>query len=238
MKLALFGQGGMGSLVEARAREAGHEITVIFTDRDAARSPEDLARSLQGAEVAVDFSAGAAVPDHVRACVQAGVPLVEGTTGWAKELDAVRRIVTDGRGALIYGANFSIGVNLFYRIVAAAAQQLGRDPSYGAFIEEAHHIRKQDAPSGTALKLKDIVAKAFGDAISIASTRAGNIPGTHRVGFDGIADQIMLTHTARSREGFAAGALLAATWIVGRKGVYEFSEVLDDMLGPGRESRG
>ena len=238
MKLALFGQGGMGSLVEARARDAGHEITIIFTDRDAARSPEELARLLMGTEVAVDFSVGAAVPDHVRACVQAGVPLVEGTTGWAKELDAVRRIVADGNGALIYGANFSIGVNLFYRIVATAAQQLGRDPSYGAFIEEAHHIRKKDAPSGTALRLKDIVAKTFGDAISIASTRAGNIPGTHCVGFDGIADQITLTHTARSREGFAAGALLAATWIVGRKGVYEFAEVLDEMLGRGRENRG
>jgi 4-hydroxy-tetrahydrodipicolinate reductase len=240
MKLALFGQGGMGSLVEARARAAGHEITAIFTDRDAGRSPEELARSLGGADVAVDFSVGAAVPDHVRACVRVGVPLVEGTTGWAKELDSVRRIVADGKGALIYGANFSIGVNLFYRIVRAAAEQLGRDPSYGggAFIEEAHHARKKDAPSGTALKLKDIVARSFGDGVSVASTRAGNIPGTHRVGFDGTADQILLTHTARSREGFAAGALLAAQWIVGRAGVYEFSEVLDDLLGSGRESRG
>jgi len=238
MKLALFGQGGMGSLVEARSREAGYEITAVFTDRDAQRAVGEIAAALKGADVAVDFSVGAAVPDHVRASVKAGVPLVEGTTGWAKELDAVRRIVTDGKGALVYGANFSIGVNLFYRIVAAAAQQLGRDPTYGAFIEEAHHVRKKDAPSGTALKLKEIVAKVFGDGVSVASTRAGNIPGTHRVGFDGIADQILLTHTARSREGFAAGALLAARWIVGRKGVYEFADVLDEMLGPGRENRG
>ena len=235
MKLALFGHGGMGSLVETRAREAGHEIAVVFTDRDEARSPEDLALSLRGVDVAVDFSVGAAVPVHVRACVRAGVPLVEGTTGWAAQLEEVRRIVESGHGALVYGANLSIGVNLFYRIVAAAAQQLSRDPSYGAFIEEAHHIRKKDAPSGTALKLKEIVAKVFGDGIAIASTRAGNIPGTHRVGFDGIADQITLTHTARSREGFAAGALLAAQWIVGRLGVYEFSEVLDEMLGSERE---
>jgi len=238
MKLALFGQGGMGSLVEAKAREAGHEITAVFTDRDAARPPEELAGALGGAAVAVDFSVGAAVPDHVRACVLAGVPLVEGTTGWAKELEAVRRIVTEGKGALIYGPNFSVGVNLFYRIVRVAAEQLGRDPSYGAFIEEAHHIRKKDAPSGTALKLKDIVAKSFGKGISVASTRAGNIPGTHRVGFDGTADQITLVHTARSREGFAAGALLAARWIAGRTGVWEFSEVLDEILGSGRESRG
>ena len=238
MKLALFGQGGMGSLVEARSREAGYEITAVFTDRDAQRAVGEIAAALKGADVALDFSVGAAVPDHVRASVKAGVPLVEGTTGWAKELEAVRRIVTDGKGALVYGANFSIGVNLFYRIVAAAAQQLGRDPTYGAFIEESHHVRKKDAPSGTALKLKEIVAKVFGDGVSVASTRAGNIPGTHRVGFDGIADQILLTHTARSREGFAAGALLAARWIVGRKGVYEFADVLDEMLGPGRENRG
>jgi len=240
MKLALFGQGGMGSLVEARAREAGHAVAVIFTDRDAGRPVEDVAAALRrgGVDAAIDFSVGAAVPDHVRSCTAAGVPLVEGTTGWAKELELVRRIVADGQGALIYGANFSIGVNLFYRIVRAATEQLGRDPSYGAFIEEAHHIRKKDAPSGTALKLKDIVAKTFGSGVSVASTRAGNIPGTHRVGFDGPADQITLTHTARSREGFAAGALLAAKWIVGRRGVYEFAEVLDEMLGPGRESRG
>jgi 4-hydroxy-tetrahydrodipicolinate reductase len=238
MKLALFGHGAMGTLVEARARAAGHDIAAIFTDRDAARPPEDLALALRGAEVAVDFSVGAAVPDHVRACVRAGVPLVEGTTGWSGQLDEVRRIVESGKGALVYGANFSVGVNLFYRIVAAAAQQLGRDPTYGAFIEEAHHARKKDAPSGTALKLKDIVAKVFGEAVSVASTRAGHIPGTHRVGFDGIADQITLTHVARSREGFAAGALLAARWIVGRRGVYEFAEVLDQMLSSGRESRG
>ena len=236
MKVALFGQGGMGSMVEARARDAGHQIAVIFTDRDAGRSVGDIATALQGADVAVDFSSGAAVPDHVRACVQAGVPLVEGTTGWAPRLAEVRKTVESGRGALVYGANFSIGVNLFYRIVATAAEQLGRDPSYGAFIEEAHHIRKKDAPSGTALKLKEIVAKVFGDGVSVASTRAGNIPGTHRVGFDGIADQITLTHMARSREGFAAGALLAAKWIVGRTGIYEFAEVLDEILGSARES--
>jgi 4-hydroxy-tetrahydrodipicolinate reductase len=235
MRLALLGHGGMGSLVEARAREAGHEITVIFTDRDAGRPVEDIAASLTGADAAVDFSSGAAVPDHVRACVKAGVPLVEGTTGWAAQLAEVRRIVQSGSGALVYGANFSIGVNLFYRIVATAAQQLGRDPSYAPFIEEAHHARKKDAPSGTALKLRDIVAAACGRDVPVASTRAGHIPGTHRVGFDGPADQIMLSHVARSREGFAAGALLAAQWIVGRHGVYEFSEVLDEMLGSGRE---
>lgn len=233
MKLALFGLGGIGGLVEKRAREAGHEVAVTFTDRDAGRGWEEIAAQIRGLDVAVDFSIGSAVLGHVRACVQAGVPLVEGTTGWQAQLAEVRDIVERGRGALIYGANFSIGVNLFYRVVAAAAAAYARDPAYAPFVEEAHHDRKKDAPSGTALKLQDLVARAFGGRpVPVASTRAGHIPGTHRVCFDGPADQITLTHEARSREGFAAGALLAAQWIAagGRSGVHEFTDVLDDIL--------
>jgi 4-hydroxy-tetrahydrodipicolinate reductase len=239
MRLALFGVGGMGSLVERRAREAGHGVGATFTDRDAERSAEDLAAALGGHDVAVDFSVGAAVPVHVRACVLARVPLVEGTTGWQAHLVAVRETVERGGGALVYGANFSIGVNLFYRVVAAAAAEVARDPAYAPFLEEAHHARKKDAPSGTALKLRDLVARAYpGREIPVASTRAGSIPGTHRVGFDGSADQITLTHEARSREGFAAGALLAARWIAARerRGVFEFAEVLDEILATAREA--
>ncbi|HTT69185.1 MAG TPA: dihydrodipicolinate reductase C-terminal domain-containing protein [Gemmatimonadales bacterium] len=238
MRLALFGLGGMGGLVERRAREAGHEIAATFTDRDAGRGWKEIAAVLRGSDAAVDFSAAAAVPDHVRACVEAGVPLVEGTTGWQAQLAEVRGVVERGQGALVYGANFSIGVNLFYRVVAAAAAEYARDPAYAPFLEEAHHARKQDAPSGTALKLRDLVARAYGGRdLAVASTRAGHIPGTHRVGFDGPADQVTLTHEARSREGFAAGALLAARWIAlsGRRGVFEFAEVLDAILDAGKE---
>jgi 4-hydroxy-tetrahydrodipicolinate reductase len=238
MKLALFGLGGMGALVEARAKDAGHRIAVTFTDRDAGRAPEDLAKALEGADVAVDFSVGAAVLGHVQACVRAGVPLVEGTTGWQAQLAEVRGVVEQGKGALVYGANFSVGANLFYRVVAAAAAEYARDPAYAPFLEEAHHARKKDAPSGTALKLQALVARAYaarGAArdVPVTSVRAGYIPGTHLVGFDGPADQITLTHTARSREGLAAGALLAAQWIAGgkRRGVFEFTEVLDEILG-------
>lgn len=236
MKLALFGLGGMGKLVEARARDAGHAVAVTFTDHDQGRTWEDLAGSLRGVDAAVDFSVAAAVPDHVRACVAAHVPLVEGTTGWQAQLAEVRAAVERGKGAMVYGANFSVGVNLFYRVVAAAAAQYVREPSYAPFLEEAHHARKKDAPSGTALKLRDVVAGAYGVApghVPVTSTRAGHIPGTHRVGFDGPADQVLLTHVARSREGFVAGALLAARWIVaaGRPGVFEFAEVLDEILG-------
>jgi 4-hydroxy-tetrahydrodipicolinate reductase len=236
VKLALFGHGGMGRLVEARAKDAGHVIAAVFTDRDAGRGWDEIAAALRGVDVAVDFSVADAVLDHARACACAGVPLVEGTTGWSSRLAEVRGAVESAGGALIYGANFSIGVNLFYRVVATAAQQLSRDPSYAPFLEEAHHARKKDAPSGTALKLRDIVAAAAGREVPVASTRAGHIPGTHRVGFDGPADQITLTHTARSREGFAAGALMAAAWIVGRRGVHEFTEVLDEILGLEKEA--
>jgi 4-hydroxy-tetrahydrodipicolinate reductase len=237
--MALFGLGGMGGLVEKRARDAGHEIAARFDDRDAGRTWEDIAAAIRGLDVAVDFSVAGAVADHVRACVAAAVPLVEGTTGWQAQLAEVRGVVERGKGALVYGANYSIGVNLFYRVAAAAAAQYVRDPAYAPFLEEAHHARKKDAPSGTALKLRDIVAGAYGGReIPVACTRAGHIPGTHRVGFDGPADHITLTHTARSREGFAAGALAAARWIAagGRRGVFEFAEVLDDILGSAGEA--
>jgi 4-hydroxy-tetrahydrodipicolinate reductase len=157
------------------------------------------------------------------------VPLVEGTTGWHAQMEDVRRHFEREGGALIYGANFSVGVNLFYRVVARATE-LFQKFDYAAFIEEAHHARKRDAPSGTALRLRDLVAEVYGPDVPVASTRAGHIPGTHRVGFDSPADTVTLTHTARSREGFAAGALVAARWIQDKTGVYEFSETLDEIL--------
>jgi 4-hydroxy-tetrahydrodipicolinate reductase len=233
MRLALFGHGGMGRLVAERARAAGHEIGAIITSRD---SPT----LVRGHDVAIDFSRADAVFDHVAACVQAGVPLVEGTTGWAAQEPAVRRAVERGGGTLLYGANFSVGVNLFYRLVRCAGDLFGGGPGdYDAFIEEAHHAKKHDAPSGTALRLRETLATSFGRSVPIASTRAGHIPGVHRVGFDSAVDQIVLEHTARSRDGFAAGALLAATWIVGerRRGVFAFEEVLDEMIGAARAQR-
>ena len=230
MKLALIGYGAMGQLVASLARAAGDEIGATLTSKDSARSIDEMAALLRGQDVAIDFSIGSAVVTHVEACMRAGVPLVQGTTGWKDHETDARRIVGEHTGAMVYGANFSIGVNVFYRIVEQAARLFGGLGQYEAFIEEQHHSRKLDAPSGTALKLKSLMAEYIKGPISIASTRAGHIPGTHRVGFDSAADQILLTHMARSREGFAAGALLAARWIVGRKGVFEFSEVIDEMI--------
>ena len=231
MKIALLGYGAMGRLVATQARDAGNEIGAIITSENAG-SVEEIANHLAGHDVAIDFSTGAGVLTHVKACALAGVPLVEGTTGWKEDEAEARRVVKEHDGALVFGANFSVGVNVFYRIVANAASLFAAVEGYAPFIEEAHHARKRDAPSGTALRLRELMAQASDNReIPIASTRAGHIPGTHRVGFDSAADQIMLTHTASSREGFAAGALVAAKWIVGRKGVYEFSAVMDEILG-------
>ena len=233
MKLALFGFGQMARVVEAHARGAGHQIGAVFTSRNAA----DAARLLPGHDAAIDFSVPGAVLAHVEVCAGAGVPLVEGTTGWHGQESAVRRLIEARGGALVHAANFSVGVNVFYRIVARAAELFRGLDAYDAFIEEAHHARKRDAPSGTALVLKDILLRglARGD-VPVASTRAGQIPGTHRVGFDSAGDQILLVHTARSREAFAAGAVLAARWLAGRQGMYAFADVLDNVLASERSA--
>ena len=233
MKLALIGSGAMGRLVEARAREEGHEVGAVVGSREAGLGAAELSELLRGHDAAVDFTVAEAVARNAEACALARVPLVEGTTGWHARLDEVRRVVEREGGALIYGANFSVGVQIFYRVVERAAELL-RAFDYEPFIEEAHHSRKRDAPSGTALRLRELVAAGFKGDFSVASTRAGHIPGTHRVGFDSAADQLLLTHAARSREGFAAGALVAARWIRGRTGVYEFSEVIDEILANGK----
>ena len=234
MKLALIGYGAMGHLVAKLASEQGDEVGATLTSLDAERKPEDLVDSLRGCDVAIDFSIAAAVLKSVEICALSGVPLVEGTTGWHDQIDEVKGIVAEHNGSLIHGANFSVGVQVFYRIAARAAELFRDLNAYDAFIDEAHHKRKRDAPSGTAVQLREIVIEGLGREVPIASTRAGYIPGTHRLGFDSAADQIALTHTARSREGFAAGALLAAHWIVGRKGVFEFSEVFDEIVRPQR----
>ncbi|HXH70958.1 MAG TPA: dihydrodipicolinate reductase C-terminal domain-containing protein [Pyrinomonadaceae bacterium] len=230
MKIALIGYGAMGRLIRTLAENKNHVISVIIVERSAKLSAGELAEQLKDVNTTIDFSAAEAVKRNVEACLLANVPLVEGTTGWSDERENIKKLVEEKNGAFVFGANFSIGVNLFYKIADYASELFSKFEDYEAFLEEQHHSRKKDAPSGTALKLKEIVAKNITKDFSVSSTRAGNIPGTHRVGFDGSADQILLEHFARSREGFASGAILAAEWIVGRKGFYEFRDVMDEIL--------
>ena len=225
----------MGQLVEAGARKGGDEIGVVLTSKDVELPVDQVAEKLRGHDVAIDFSIGDAVIKNIEACARAHVALVEGTTGWKQHEPTAKQLMSEHDGAMVYGANFSIGVNLFYRIAKQAAALFAAVDGYAPFIEEAHHNRKRDAPSGTALKLRDLMSEHLGSDIPTSSTRAGYIPGTHRVGFDSEADQILLTHTARSRQGFANGALLAAHWIVGRTGVFEFSEVIEAVISSFRQ---
>jgi 4-hydroxy-tetrahydrodipicolinate reductase len=230
MKIALIGYGAMGKLIESLAKNKNHEIVAVIDEAEASLSVEELAERLKSADVAIDFSIAKAVRKNVEACCLADISLVEGATGWNSELENIKQFVTDNNGSFVFGANFSIGVNLFYRVVDYASELFAKFDDYEVFIEEQHHSRKVDAPSGTALKLKDIVAEHIKEDFSVSATRAGNIPGTHRVGFDGNADQILLEHFARSREGFALGAILAAEWVAERKGFWEFTEVMDEII--------
>lgn len=232
LRLALIGHGRMGQLVERLAEAQGHTITAVC--RSGAPAAPDV---LAGSDVAIDFSHADAVPGTAAAAAEAGVPLVTGTTGWQAQQETVARSVAERGGLVVYGANFSIGVHVFYRVVQHAAGLFAKAGGYAPFLEEQHHAAKKDAPSGTALVLQRSVAEAFPDAaLDVAATRAGHIPGTHRVGFDGVPDQVLLTHTARSRDGFAQGALVAAAWAVGafaagRRGLVPFEDVMADVLG-------
>ena len=227
MNLALIGYGKMGRMIEQLAVGRGHRVVfrvdVEGNDQGQALTPE----SLQGVDVAFDFTVPDAVVPNVDRVTALGVSVVVGTTGWMHHLGEVRRLVEERRVGLVYSSNYSIGVNVFFRLMEVAASQFQNYSDYDPWIYEMHHRAKVDAPSGTALKLQQILQKAYsGREISTASNRAGAVPGIHTVGFDSEADTLTFTHTARSRIGFASGALHAAEWVRGKKGVYEFSEVL------------
>ena len=227
MNLALIGYGKMGRMVEELALAKGHRI-LFKTDVEGNEQGQALTEaSLRGVDVVIDFSLPDAVVRNVESVARAGVSMVVGTTGWWSHLDTVRRTVEQRGVGFVYGSNFSIGVNVFFQLMEAAATLFQNYPQYDPWIYEIHHRAKLDAPSGTALKLKQILEATYGSrAISVASNRAGTVPGEHTVGFDSEADTLTFTHTARSRLGFAGGALHAAEWIKGRKGFYEFAATL------------
>lgn len=222
MNLALVGHGRMGQLVERLAPEFGFTVTARLT-----RTDEVSREALAGAQVAIDFSTGAAVPGNVERLAALGVDVVEGTTGWLEHLDTVKASLERHDTGMVFSPNFSIGVNIFSRLVSEAARLFAAQPDYEAWAWEIHHSAKKDAPSGTLLKLvEDMKFAGYARPVGYASNRAGAIPGTHEVGFDSPADTITLRHSARNREGFARGALKAAQWLPGKPGFHEFSEVL------------
>jgi 4-hydroxy-tetrahydrodipicolinate reductase len=225
--LAIFGYGKMGRLIEQLAPELGFEVRARFTSADIdALSAE----TLRGARVALEFTTPGTAPENLLRLASLGVNTVCGTTGWLERLPTVRAAVESAETALVWSANFSVGVNVFLQTVARAASFFAKYPEYEAWGWEIHHAAKKDAPSGTLAKLaEEIRGSGYTRTLTLSSNRAGAIPGTHEIGFDSAADTITLRHTARSREGFARGALRAAQWIAGKKGVYEFSEILGEL---------
>ncbi len=220
-RLLLVGHGRMGRLVESLAAEYGFEvIRAIDSGSAGAEWPE--------ADVAVDFSVGAAVPDTVARLARRGTPIVIGTTGWQASEAAVRAAVAQAQLGVVAAPNFAIGVNVFLAVAGHLGRLMSAQPGFGAWIHELHHAAKRDAPSGTALAVEARLRDAGYTAdVPIASTRAGAIPGTHTLGFDAASETITITHQARDRAAFARGALVAARWILGRQGWFTMSDVLN-----------
>jgi 4-hydroxy-tetrahydrodipicolinate reductase len=230
-RLALIGRGRMGRLLATLAPAHGFEVAAAFTSADNPEGAGLTAANLTGVNVAIDFSTAAAVPVNVERLAALGIPVVVGTTGWSAELPRVRAAVEAAGSGLVYGANFSIGVQIFYRLAETAARLMAAADEYGAWAYEIHHDKKKDAPSGTLLELVRRVEQAgFDRPVDVSSSRAGSIPGTHVLGFDAEADTITLEHRARNRNGFAHGALQAARWLLDRTGVHEFAEIWEEVL--------
>ena len=234
--LAIVGYGKMGKLVERLAAEYGFTVALKLDEFNNAGFEGLTAENFHGVDVAVDFSIPAVVPRNAEGIAALGVNLVIGTTGWLEHVEAVRAAVERNGIGLVWSPNYSVGVNVFFRLAAEAARLLESQDEYEAWAWEIHHSAKKDAPSGTLLKLVDEMRKAgYRRHVDTGSSRAGAHPGTHEIGFDSAADTITLRHTARSREGFARGALKAAQWVIGKKGFYEFADVL---FGPQMDTDG
>jgi 4-hydroxy-tetrahydrodipicolinate reductase len=223
--LALIGMGRMGRTLAALAPERGFRVVA---ELDAARNDfAGISRDvLRGAEVAIEFTTPDAAPANARACAAAGCPVVVGTTGWYEQLPAVAAEIERSGGAMLTAPNFSVGVAVFERVVAEAAQLFAQLRGFDAHLVETHHAAKQDAPSGTAGALARTASAALGRPIPVTSIRTGHVPGTHEVIFDAPFEQIRLVHEARDRRVFAEGALVAARWLVGRRGVFTMADVL------------
>lgn len=231
MKIALLGYGRMGQAIEKIALERGHEIVIR-------KDVEPLTEDLSQADVAIDFSHPNAAFDNIISCMQAGVPVVSGTTGWLDRIEEAKAVCNEVHGAFLYASNFSIGVNLFFNLNAYLARMMRHLKDYDVEMEETHHIHKLDAPSGTAISLAEGIMeqsdknswsleKGSKKELFIGVKREGEVPGTHIVRYGSKVDSIEIKHTAHSRTGFALGAVVASEWLLGKEGVFSMNDVLD-----------
>jgi len=228
--LAIVGYGKMGRMIERLAPEYGFEVRARFSGKENGGAKALMPESLRGIDAAVEFTKPDAAVTNLRKLAELGVPTVCGTTGWFAELSDLQMAAQTVNAAVVWGSNFSVGVNLFREIVAEAARRFAREENYGAWGWEIHHAAKKDAPSGTLLALAEAMkGNGYSREISLSANRAGAVPGTHEIGFDSTEDTITIRHMARSREGFARGALRAANWVIGKTGVFEFREILGEL---------
>ena len=230
MKIALLGYGKMGKVIERIALERGHKI-VLKKDHDSSFE------GLENADVAIDFSVPDSAVENISACLNKGIPVISGTTGWLTDYPKMVELCNAKNGSFIYGSNFSLGVNVFFELNEYLAKMMANLKQYKVSMEEIHHTQKLDAPSGTAITLAEGVIKhtdyanwtletPISNEIHIEAKRIENIPGTHSIFYDSEVDQIEIKHTAHSREGFALGAVVAAEWLVNKKGVFTMKDVL------------
>jgi len=227
MKIAIVGYGKMGRMIESIASGKGITVAAKLDEFNNANFSGITPENFAGVDVAIDFSIPATVVGNIERIAALGVNLVIGTTGWQDRMSHVKDVVKHHDIGLVWSPNYSVGVNAFFRIVNEAAKLLSNEPEYEAWAWEIHHSAKKDAPSGTLLKLvNEMRAAGYSRNVDAASNRAGVIAGTHEIGFDSPADTITLRHTARSREGFASGAVKAAEWVAGKKGFHEFGDIL------------
>lgn len=231
MKIALLGYGKMGKVIEKVALERGHEIVLK-------KSGKDTFDGLENADVAIEFSVPNAAVENISECFNRNIPVISGTTGWLEHYHNVAELCDKKNGAFIYGSNFSLGVNIFFQLNEYLAKMMSKLSQYKVSMEEIHHTQKLDAPSGTAISLaKGIIentsysswalSDAKEDEILIDAKRIENVPGTHSVFYDSEVDSIEIKHTAHNREGFALGSVVAAEWILGKKGIFTMKDVLD-----------
>lgn len=231
MNIGLFGYGKMGRMIEQMALKRGHKITSVVDQ------PEEV-MDFESIDIAIDFSSPDAAFNNISACINAGIPVVSGTTGWLKYYPDACALCTSKNGAFIYASNFSLGVNLFFALNNQLAKLMAGVSGYTAELEEIHHTQKLDAPSGTAITLAEgivansdysgwIAEQRQSGKLPVFSKRIGDTPGTHKVRYHSEVDDIEITHTAHNREGFAMGAVLAAEWLLDKKGVFDMSDVLN-----------
>ena len=224
MNLLILGRGKTGSLVAEVAAARKHHVQIAGAKENASCGAL-TSENLRTIDVVIDFTAPHCVLSHIEACVNAGKNMIVGTTGWYEEIDQVRAQVEQRNTGFVYAANFSIGVNLFFDIARAAAAALRHD--YSGQIFERHHAHKQDAPSGTAIAIQQVIRESSGqsEGLEITSFREGDVVGLHEVVLESSADRIYLCHDAKSRRGFAEGAVRAAEWLAGKKGFYDFKDI-------------